>query len=83
MWRILATRIAALEVFVSTQLMNAQLTSFIGLDEPAAQALATDHRLQVRVLQRDDDVFSWTREWRDDRINLRFKSGKVYEAHLG
>lgn len=59
------------------------LLPYLGLSEADARALAATQGRTVRVVQRDDESFTVTTDYRPDRLNLVIRGGMVEAVSAG
>ena len=54
-----------------------------GLAEEEAESRIRDRGLVVRVERRDGEFLPGTMDYRDDRVNLFIKNGRITHAEIG
>ena len=59
------------------------LSAIMGATEKAALKIIEKKGLVARIAERDGEVFMGTCDARQDRVNLRIKKGKVFDAYIG
>jgi hypothetical protein len=85
----LETKNSATEVFSDQVHPTAVLSTedvaraVVGLDEHEAMTKIETLGLKVRVIKKDEEAFTSTFDYREDRINLEISEGKVVTANVG